>query len=83
MQPPNSHEQDRVARVSVSDGTRLTSYELSPSCSFCGKSGGPELRVIAGRNDVAICEECVRDAARILDTKPSRRRNKRVRTEGD
>jgi ATP-dependent protease Clp ATPase subunit len=59
------------------------SDELMPRCSFCGKSGGPKLRVIAGRDDVAICEECVRNAARILKTKPRRRRNKRARTDGD
>ena len=41
------------------------------------------MRVIAGRDDVAICEECVRNAARILKTKPRRRRNKRARTDGD
>lgn len=76
------------ARVLLWDGEPrfirgLMSHELLPSCSFCGKSGGPKLRVIGGPNDLAICEECVRDAAKMLDTKPSRRRNKRAGTDGD
>ena len=57
------------------------SNELPPNCSFCGKSGAPKLRVIAGPNDVAMCEECVRDAARMLETKPIRRRFKRAGTD--
>lgn len=28
-------------------------------CNFCGKNGGDVLCLIAGRNHVMICDECV------------------------
>ncbi|MDR2515871.1 MAG: ATP-dependent Clp protease ATP-binding subunit ClpX [Spirochaetaceae bacterium] len=36
------------------------------SCSFCGKSGDLTRRLIAGPNDVFICDECVEVCRKIL-----------------
>ncbi|MDR1948327.1 MAG: ATP-dependent Clp protease ATP-binding subunit ClpX [Spirochaetaceae bacterium] len=36
------------------------------SCSFCGKSGDNARRLIAGPNDVFICDECVEVCRKIL-----------------
>jgi len=36
-------------------------------CSFCGKEESEAQRLIAGDNDVHICDECIRLGAEILD----------------
>ncbi|MDR3123905.1 MAG: ATP-dependent Clp protease ATP-binding subunit ClpX, partial [Treponema sp.] len=35
-------------------------------CSFCGKSADMARRLIAGPNDVFICDECVEVCRKIL-----------------
>lgn len=37
-------------------------------CSFCGRTQDQASRIICGPSEVAICEDCVRLCARILDT---------------
>jgi len=39
---------------------------LEKTCSFCGKSGDMARRLIAGPNDIFICDECVEVCRKIL-----------------
>ncbi|MCL2762784.1 MAG: ATP-dependent Clp protease ATP-binding subunit ClpX [Treponema sp.] len=45
---------------------RNTSAPVERICSFCGKSGDMARRLIAGPNDVFICDECVEVCRKIL-----------------
>ena len=44
-------------------------------CSFCGKDQDHALRLLAGPNGVAICNECVRLCNEILAEDPRRSPN--------
>jgi ATP-dependent Clp protease ATP-binding subunit ClpX len=45
---------------------RNGSGAIDRSCSFCGKSADMARRLIAGPNDVFICDECVEVCRKIL-----------------
>jgi ATP-dependent Clp protease ATP-binding subunit ClpX len=45
----------------------MSERDRSPNCSFCGKSAEEVNRLIAGPNNVFICNECIRLCQHILD----------------
>lgn len=45
----------------------MSERDRSPHCSFCGKSAEEVNRLIAGPNDVFICNECIRLCQHILE----------------
>jgi ATP-dependent Clp protease ATP-binding subunit ClpX len=54
-----------VARLRNSGGNN-NGTGLERICSFCGKSADMAKRLIAGPNDVFICDECVEVCRKIL-----------------
>lgn len=47
-------------------GARFGSHKRPTSCSFCDRAQAEVRRLIVGRNDVAICDRCVRLCEEIL-----------------
>jgi ATP-dependent protease Clp ATPase subunit len=37
------------------------------SCSFCGREGGEDRRLVVADSGVAICAECLRAAGQLVD----------------